>query len=885
MAETECLDRRRGPLIILWSGVRGGCWVAGGDGLPVDLVKKDLAGARVTTIFGVPPSCPAALVVVLAQTLEMQFYLSRPSELRTGALPTRVRCGQIFALASLYLVNSSTGSASQGPADGSALLSTTVERYCSDCHNHDVAKGKLSFDSLDLHNPATQASTWERVLRKLDHRQMPPLGEERPNAAIYRELTSHLETLLDRAAAETPNPGRTDSVRRLNRTEYQNAIRDLLALEIDASVLLPNEEPSHGFDNVTVANLSPTLLDRYVSAAQKIARLAIGAPRKTPGGDTFRVRPDLTQEHHVEGLPLGTRGGMAIPYVFPVDGDYEIQIRLARDRNEQVEGLTRAHEIEVLIDRERVALETVKPRAGDKNAELVDAHLTFRLPVKAGPREVVVTFPKGPFALIETERQPFIARFNLHRHPRTAPALYQVSITGPYDAQGPGDTPSRRAILGDLAASPSSASSSEPAPLTASESERRARLILEPLLRRAYRRPVSDDDLAKPLQFFREGRDQDGFEAGIENALSAILVSPRFLFRIELDPSGLSPGAAYRVSDLELASRLSFFLWSSLPDDTLIQAAVRGDLRQPALLERQVRRLLGDARARNLVTNFAGQWLHLHKLDASSPDARLFVDFDDNLRQALRRETELFVESILREDRSITELLRSDYTFLNERLAKHYGVPHVYGSHFRRVSFADDADRQRGGLLRHGSILTVTSYATRTSPVIRGHWILANLAGAPPPPPPPDVPALADNTVSASLPFRERLALHRANPACASCHDVMDPVGFALENFDAVGRWRSLDEGRPVDASGGLPDGSTFTGVAALEHGLLQRPELFAATLSEKLLIFALGRGLEPYDMPAIREIVRRAQPEQFRFSSLILGIVNSTPFQMRKSP
>ena len=774
--------------------------------------------------------------------------------------------------------------AATDPAVDWASRGDFFERYCVDCHNHDVAKGKFSFESLDLRNPGKHAPAWERVLRKLDHQQMPPLGEERPDAATYRELTSHLESLLDRAAAERPNPGRTESVRRLNRTEYQNAIRDLLGLEIDAAVLLPNEEPSHGFDNVTVSNLSPTLLDRYVAAAQKIARLAMGAPRKTPGGDTFRVRPDLTQEHHIEGLPLGTRGGTAIPYVFPLDGDYEIQIRLARDRNEQVEGLTRPHEIEVLIDRERVALDTVRPRAGDKNAELVDAHLTFRLPVKAGPREVVVTFPKAPSALIETERQPFLARFNLHRHPRTAPALYQVSITGPYDAKGPGDTPSRRAILGDWASSSGSASLSEPA-LTVSESERRARLILEPLLRRAYRGPVSEQDLAKPLHFFREGRDEEGFEAGIENALGAILVSPRFLFRIELDPPGLAPGAAYRVSDLELASRLSFFLWSSLPDDALIYAAVRGELRQPAMLERQVRRMLADARARNLVRNFAGQWLHLHKLEAASPDARLFVDFDDNLRQALRRETELFVESILQEDRSVTELLRSDYTFLNERLAKHYGVPHIYGSHFRRVSFADDPARQRGGLLRHGSILTVTSYATRTSPVIRGHWILANLAGEPPPPPPPDVPALADNTVSASLPFRERLALHRANPACASCHDVMDPVGFALENYDAVGRWRSLDEGRPVDASGGLPDGSTFTGVAALEHGLLQRPELFVATLSEKLLIFALGRGLEPYDMPAIREIVRRARQDQFRFSALILGVVNSTPFQMRKSP
>ena len=362
-------------------------------------------------------------------------------------------------------------------------------------------------------------------------------------------------------------------------------------------------------------------------------------------------------------------------------------------------------------------------------------------------------------------------------------------------------------------------------------------------------------------------------------------MSPQFLIRIEQDPARLAPGSAYRVSDLELASRLSFFLWSSLPDDALLDAAVRGDLRQPKLLEQQVRRMLADERSRSLVTNFASQWLQLRKLDSITPDLRLFPNFDDNLRQAFRQETELFFESVMREDRSINDLLGADYTFVNERLAKHYGLPNIYGSHFRRISFANDPDRQRGGLLRQGSILTVTSYATRTSPVIRGHWILSQLAGEPPPPPPPNVPSLDDNTVSASLPIRERLAAHRANPSCASCHDVMDPVGFALENFDAVGRWRTSEEHKPIDASGGLPDGSTFTGVAALERGLLLRPELFAGTVSEKLLTFALGRGVESYDAPAIREIVRRAQADNFRFSSLILGIVNSTPFQMRKSP
>ncbi len=781
------------------------------------------------------------------------------------------------------------------PASPTAVL---IDRYCLDCHDAGTKKGGIAFDGLDATNPAANPEFWEKVVRKLDHRQMPPLGEARPDAKTYHAAVAELQSALDRAAALAPNPGRTETFRRLNRTEYQNAIRDLLAFDIDATALLPNDEPSHGFDNVIVGNLSPTLLDRYVSAAQKIARLAVGAPRKTPGGDTVRIRPDITQEEHVAGLPIGTRGGALIPYVFPQDGDYEIQLRLARDRNEQVEGLRRPHDVEVLIDRERVALFTVKPPEGTRNSEIVDAHLKFRLTVKAGPHAVGVTFPKNPSALLETERLPFIARFNMHRHPRTTPALYQVSITGPYDAQGPGDTPSRRRIFGgslagqvpDLTpsgnATPEGAGQRPALPQTTQdEKNARARHILAPILRRAYRRPITDDDLRRPLQFFREGCARDGFEAGIEHALSAILVSPRFLFRVEEDPAGLAPATAYRISDFELASRLSFFLWSSIPDDALLDAAGRGDLRQPKLLEAQVRRLLADERSRSLVTNFAHQWLHLRKLDAVTPDLRAFPDFDDNLRQAFRQETELFFESILREDRSITDLLGADYTFLNERLAKHYGIPHLYGSRFRRVSFAGDAARQRGGLLRHGSILTVTSYATRTSPVIRGHWILANLAGEPPPPPPPDVPALDDNTVSAALPIRERLAAHRANPNCASCHVVMDPVGFSLENFDAVGRWRTVEDGRPIDASGGLPDGSMFTGVAALEHGLLQRPELFAGTLSEKLLIFALGRGVETHDAPAIRQIVRQAQADHFRFSSLILGIVNSTPFQMRKSP
>ena len=817
------------------------------------------------------------------------------------------------------LVASSVGRAAASAPVGAhpplpGNTSTFLETYCYECHDSGTKKGGLALDELDPKKAAERPETWEKIIRKLDHRQMPPLGEERPSDALYNQIASRLSAELDLAAAARPNPGRTDTFRRLTRTEYQNAIRDLIGLEIDATALLPNDEPSHGFDNVTVGNLSPTLLDRYVSAAQKIARLAVGAPRKTPNGDTFRVAPDVTQEEHVQGLPVGTRGGAVFPYVFPQDGSYEIQVRLTRDRNEQVEGLRKPHEVEMLIDRERVGLFTVKPPGADKNAEAVDAHLKIRITVKAGPHDVGVTFPKNPSELLELERQPFIARFNMHRHPRTAPALYQVSITGPFDAQGPGDTPSRRKIFGDsevgqvsdlpsgantvaLPAGPAEKAGQRPAlPRAAvnaalasgsgSAEEARARRILTPLLRHAYRRPVTDEDLRKPMQFFREGSAEGaGFESGIENALSAILVSPRFLIRVEEDPAGVAAGTAYRVSDLELASRLSFFLWSSIPDDELLDAAVRGDLRQPKLLEQQVRRMLADKRSSSLVTNFASQWLQLRKLDSITPDLRLFPNFDDNLRQSFRQETEMFFESILREDRPVTELLSADYTFVNERLAKHYGLPNIYGSRFRRVSFADDPARERGGLLRHGSILTVTSYATRTSPVIRGHWILANLVGEPPPPPPPNVPSLDDNTVNAALPMRERLAAHRANPVCASCHDVMDPVGFSLENFDAVGRFRMADDRKPIDASGGLPDGSTFTGVAALERGLLQRPELFAGTLSEKLLTFALGRGVESYDAPAIREIVRRAQADNYRFSALILGLVNSPPFQMRKSP
>lgn len=747
-------------------------------------------------------------------------------------------------------------------------VSSFVIQYCIDCHNSDDKTADLDLETIDSVAVNRHPEAWEAVVRKLNARQMPPADMPRPDEGTYEAILSSLEAVLDNAATKHPTPGRTDTIRRLNRTEYQNAIRDLLALDVDVSSLLPRDESSHGFDNVTVGDLSPTLLNRYISAARKISLLAVGGSRRSAGGDTIRLRADLTQEEHVEGLPIGTRGGALIPYTFPQDGEYDVQLRLMRDRNEEIEGLNGTHELELMLDRQRMQLFTIKPPV-DKDYSSVDARLKARISVSAGPHEIGVTFLKQPSSLLETKRQPFHAHFNMHRHPRISPAIYQISITGPYSAQGPGSTPSRRRIF-------------ICEPTNTNEEEDCAKRILSTLMRRAYRRPVDNDDLRKPLEFYRKARKEGDFDAGIEMALSSVLVSPKFLFRVEHAPAGVAPNTAYRISDLELASRLSFFLWSSIPDDELLDTAIRGDLGKPQVLEQQVRRMLADARSRTLVSNFAGQWLYLRNLESMTPDLRLFPDFDDNLRQAFRQETELFFESILREDRSVLEVLKADYTFLNERLARHYGIPHVLGSRFRRVAL--DKDSKRGGLLRHGSILTVTSYATRTSPVIRGHWVLENFLGTPPPPPPPNVPALKDNSVAANLTVRQRLAEHRANPACASCHELMDPVGFALENFDAVGRWRSAEEGKSIDTTGGLPDGSQFVGVAGLEQGLLNRPDMFVGTLAEKLLTFALGRGVEYYDAPAIRRIVRQAREEDYRLSSLILGIANSTPFQMRTS-
>ena len=734
-----------------------------------------------------------------------------------------------------------------------------INQYCVGCHNGTSKAAGLALDTAK----ADDTATWEKVLRRVRSRTMPPTGLPRPKEADYQNLVATLETKLD---AGKVDPGRTDTFRRLNRTEYQNAIRDLLAVDVDVTALLPSDDASHGFDNVTVGNLSPTLLERYLGAARKISRLAIGIPPKQVGGETVMLPPDLTQEEHFEDLPLGTRGGTVVKYTFPLDAEYEIQIRLQRDRNEHVEGLRGNHVVELMLDGERIQAFTAKPPGQGKDHSVVDREFNVRLRVSAGPHVIAAAFPKQGSALLETERQPYQAHFNMDRHPRITPAVFSVTVNGPYAVKGPGDTPSRRAIF-----------------VCKTEDEACAKKILSGLMRRAYRRPSTEADLTVPLKFYREARKSEGFEPSIEMGLRAVLVSPEFLFRVEQDPSGVAPKAVYRISNLELASRLSFFLWSSIPDEELLTAAVRGDLHQPSVLQKQVKRMLADERSRMLVTNFADQWLYLRNLASITPDMRAFPDFDDNLRKSFRKETHLFFESVMREDRSVLDLLRADYSFLNERLAKHYGVPNVYGSRFRKVTFGPET--MRGGLLRQGSILTVTSYATRTSPVIRGKWILDNILGVPPPPPPPNVPALEEaKAAMKKMTMRERLSEHRKNPACSGCHKLMDPPGFSLENFDAVGRWRQAEDGTAVDASGGLPDGAKFTGVAGLEKALLTRPELFATTITEKLLTYSLGRGVEFSDAPAVRQIVRQTQKSDFRFSSFIQGIAGSPSFQLRRA-
>ena len=719
-------------------------------------------------------------------------------------------------------------------------------------------------------------------MRKLRAGLMPPAGRRRPDEASRDALVRWLETELDRVAATRPNPGRTEPLHRLNRAEYRNAIRDLLALDVDVTALLPADDASYGFDNIAGAlKISQARLEQYLLAAKKISRAAVGSPLPAPVAEEFRVPETLQQYEHIDGLPFGTRGGLPVSFHFPQDGEYEIGVELRCRVFGECDGSVgfgEEHILEVLLDGHSIGSYRLEPRMEFGPPE--ERQRLIRLPVKAGPHRVGATFRKLP-SIEETDsplqrfQKPFYVTgfVGLPHYTIYQPFVDRITITGPLGSSaGPGDTPSRRRIF-----------TCRPASLA--DETRCARANLSALGRRAYRRPVNDRDLDVLMHFYEEGRSAGTFQMGIDTALRRLLVSPEFLFRIERDPPGAAPGEPYRISDLELASRLSFFLWSSIPDDELLQAAERGQLKDPAMLERQVRRMIADPRADRLVENFAGQWLLLRNLDAVSPDVPLFPNFDDTLRQAFRKETELFFASILREERGVIELLTADYTFVNERLARHYGIAGIYGDQFRRVKLTES---NRRGILGHGSILTVTSRPNRTSPVLRGKWILENILGTPPPEPPADVPALREDGIgnhSKVESVRERLVRHRANPVCAGCHSMIDPPGFALQNFDAVGRWRAVDERfRTIDASGVLPDGTKFDGLNSFRTYLTKDPSRFATTVMEKLMTYALGRGVEVYDMPAIRQIRREAEPDGLKLSALIVGIAKSVPFQMRQA-
>jgi mono/diheme cytochrome c family protein len=792
----------------------------------------------------------------------------------------------------------------------------TLSTYCFSCHNEQRHVAGLMLDKMSRDAVSADPAAWEKVVNKLRSGAMPPAGRPRPDSAAYASVAAQLEATLDRAAATRPNPGRLPIFHRLTRTEYKNAIRDLLSLDAlpkddDLDLLLPADNTSSGFDNIAdLLFVSSTQLEQYLSAAQKLSRVAVGDTQLPPLVDTYRMSDQFNQEYQAEGAPFGTRGGASIRTYLPSDGQYRIHVELADAAREP-------HQLEVAVDDERVQLFTVAPQTApppvdaennappappeqatpsvastlDKIATPIAINTVVNrrfeldqqaqarrravakgfdvdVPMKAGPRVITVAFLKRTSARSEALIRPRM------RSRGQLPAIASVTLRGPYKVVGPGDTPSRRALFTCT-------------PAAAAEEPACAKNILATLVRRAYRRPVTDADLQPLLAIYQAERQERGFDSGIQQALERVLVSPQFLFRIEREPANVAAGAVYRISDLELASRLSFFLWSSIPDDELLGAAERGTLSDRSVLERQVRRMLRDPRSDALVTNFAAQWLYLKDVSAKTPSPRLFPDFDLALRDAFERETNLFLESVVREDRSVIDLLNANDTFVNERLARHYGIPNVFGNDFRRVTYAADSPRRGLGLLGHGSVLTITSYANRTSPVLRGKYVLANLLDAAPPPPPPNIPALATENKDSGkvLPMRQAMAQHRANPACASCHAAMDPIGFALDNFDAVGRWRAVDaSGNRIDPSGVLPDGSAFEGPAGLRDVLLRQPERFARTMTERLLAYALGRSLEHDDAPVVRAIAANSARREYRFSQFILGVVNSMPFQMRKA-
>jgi mono/diheme cytochrome c family protein len=760
-----------------------------------------------------------------------------------------------------------------------------IDRYCAGCHSERLRSGDVVLQGIDLSDVARSAETLEKVVRKLRTGTMPPPGAPQPDAASTASLMTFLEASLDRGASAHPNPGRPPAPHRLNRAEYANAIRDILDLDVDVASLLPPDDSGYGFDNIgDVLSVSPMLAERYLAAAQRISRIAVGDPALRPATDAFSVNKYLRQDDRVsEELPFSSRGGLAIRYYFPVDADYVVKVFLDRTYDGRVRGLGDAHVLEVRVNGEKVQQLTIgeaaasvdeasggggaRPRAS--RAPAGDG-AEIRIAAKAGPAVIGVTFLKKatePEGMLRPRYA--VTSYEYAGDAVLPPAIGSVEVRGPYEVKGPGESPSRQRIFGCRAAE-------KAAPAVES---RCARQIVSTLARRAFRRSVSDGDVQPLMDFYQAYRKEASFDSAIEATLRRLLVSPDFLFRVERTPATASAGV-YRIADVDLASRLSFFLWSSVPDDALMDAAVKGQLKQPAVLEKQVRRMLADRRAHALVENFAGQWLYLRNLRIHTPDPLEFPDFDENLRQALGQEVTLFFDSQLRENRPIPELLTAQYTFVNERLARHYGIPNIYGDHFRRVELTDPVRR---GLLGKGAVLMVTSYPNRTSPVLRGKWLLENVLGAPPPPPPPNIPTLKENVAGQpGESVRQRLEQHRSNPSCASCHRVMDPLGFALENFDGIGRWRTSEAGTPIDASGSLIDGTRVDGPTTLVEALISRKTDFVGTVVQKLLTYALGRGVEYYDLPAVRNIVKDAAADNYSWSAIITGIVKSVPFQMR---
>jgi mono/diheme cytochrome c family protein len=769
------------------------------------------------------------------------------------------------------------------PAADAAHYRAWVNQYCVSCHNGRPAppsNDPVNLEAASLDDLVPHAATWERVLRKLAVRAMPPLGMPHPAEAEYAAFTTWLSGSLDRAWAGRAEPGEY-VMHRLNRTEYGNAIRDLLALDINVADLLPSDGGNHGFDNIADSlKTSPLLLERYVTAAQRISTLAIGDPQTRPGTTDYSIGLEVSQGGHIDGLPIGTRGGTHVRHIFPADGEYELSARLYRtvlNGYAGVEGWDKSNELVFLVDGEQVFSTTIggpddHAASAKDPIEMVntlDERLKTRVALRAGPHDLAITFLDRPF--IRQDVWEVSQRDSQEVHMAGGlPRVRTVSVQGPFNASGVSSTPSRARLY---VCTP-----------TAADETACARRILATFAQRAYRRTLSPADVEAPMAFYEQARGEGGsFDDGIRDGVARVLASPSFLYRMERDPAALRAGAAHKVSDTELASRLSFFLWSSVPDQKLLSLAGAGRLRTPAILEAQVRRMLGDVRADALVSNFTGQWLQLRSLESRvTPDLLMFPDFDDNIRKAFRTETEMFFAHVLRGDRSTLELLNADYTFVNERLAKHYGMQGVYGSRFRMVKLTDP---NRFGLLGQGSLLSLTSVATRTSPVQRGKLILTTLLDTPPPPPPPVVPSLEESNKSATGPrtVRQQMELHRSSPVCASCHRLIDPPGFALENFNPVGQWRDKGaDGAPIDAAGVLADGTPVDGPVALRNAILARPEAFVTNVTERLLTYALGRGVEPSDMPVVRAIVRKAAADQYRLSSIVIGIVESAPFQMR---